>query len=207
VSTFSGEPQVSVNHRRRLFAVEEKIQILESLPETLLDEAASANLNNWSYGREGWTSDQDGLSVTNSRFGGICKIGGATWENYELTFRFKIIHQCAAWIVRAMSNGHYVMMQCNNRQLRPHTLTTIRQPDGSQAREFRVLKEIDHNLSLTEWNDVRTEVKGHSIKVWINEKLVWQDAELLREFPMGTVGFRCSRDEHALFKGIKVVKR
>jgi hypothetical protein len=197
---------VSLSHGRRLSAVEEKLQILETLPGILLDETASANLSNWSFGSDQWSLDQDGLSVTRSLFGGICKIG-STWENYELAFEFKIINKCAAWIVRAASDKHYVMIQCNTRQIRPHTLTVIKQPNEPPKLKFTVVTEIDHGLSLAEWNKVRTEVCGHGIKVWVGEKLVWSDSELLRQFPMGSVGFRCASDEHALFKSIRVVKR
>jgi hypothetical protein len=197
---------VTINHRERLLKIEEKIQVLENLPETLLGETASANLSNWSFGNDQWTSDQDGLSVTRSFFGGICKIG-ATWENYEFVFEFKIIHQCAAWIVRAKSDSIYVMVQCNTKQLRPHVLGIVQGPDGRFGRAFQVIKEVDHNLSLKEWNRARTEVVGHSIKVWINDTLVWSDSELLKNFPMGTVGFRCADDEHALFRSINVLKK
>lgn len=144
--------------------------------------------------------------MTGSVFGGICKIG-STWEKYEFTFEFKIINKCAAWIARARSREHYVMIQCNKRQVRPHTLTVIKQPNEAPKRMFRVVTEIDHGLSLDEWNRVRIEVRGHGIKVWIEEKLVWSDSELLEYFPMGTVGFRCSGDEHALFRNIRVAKR
>jgi len=116
------------------------------------------------------------------------------------------MHKCAAWIVRATSENQFVMIQCNAKQLRPHTFTIVQMPDGKLRRGFQVIKEADHNLSLKEWNKVRTEVKGHSIKVWINETLVWSDSELLKDFAMGTVGFRCSHDEHALFRHIKVVR-
>jgi hypothetical protein len=187
----------------RLSIVEEKIQILETLPEVLLDEAASANLSNWSYGRDKWASDKDGLSVTRSSYGGICRIG-STWENYDFTFEFNIVNKCAAWIVRAKSREQYMMVQCNSQQVRPHTV--IKQPGEARKRMFRVVAEIDHGLALDEWNKVCTEVRGHSIKVWIKDKLVWSDSELLVDFPMGTVGFRCSRDEHALFRNIRVTK-
>ena len=99
------------------------------------------------------------------------------------------------------------MVQCNNKQVRPHIFSITQTPDGRWVRGFQVIKEVDHNLSLKEWNKARTEVKGHSIKVWINETLVWSDSELLKDFAMGTVGFRCSHDEHALFKCVKVVRR
>jgi hypothetical protein len=194
-----------VNQRKRLLKIEEKIQVLENLPEILLDETASANLSNWSYRNDQWTSDQDGLSVTKSGLGGICKIG-ATWENYEFSFEFRIISQCAGWIVRARDDNHYIMVQCNNKQIRPH-IFTIFAKDGKLQREFQVINEIDHNLSLKEWNKVRTEVIGHGIKVWINETLIWSDSELLKDFAMGTVGFRCSHNEHELFRYIKVVRK
>jgi hypothetical protein len=195
---------VFMNYRNRLLKIEEKIEIIENLPETLLDETAAANLSSWSFGNGQWTSDQDGLSVTKARYGGICKIG-ATWENYQFTFEFKIMHHCAGWIVRAKPDL-YVMVQCNDKQIRPHTFTVSQTSDGKPERGFKVIKEVNHNLSLKEWNKTRTEVKGHSIKVWINETLVLSDSEILTDFAMGTVGFRCSRDEHALFRHIKVVK-
>ena len=195
----------SRSYGRCLSFVEEKLGILGTRPEILLDETASASLSNWSFGSDQWDSDEDGLSVTGSVFGGICKTG-STWENYEFTFEFKIMNKCAAWIVRAGSRDHYVMVQCNKRQVRPHTLTVIEQPNGVPKPTFNVVTEIDHGLSLTEWNRVRTVVRGHSIKVWIEEKLVWSHSELLGHFPMGTVGFRSSPSEHALFRSIRVAK-
>ena len=195
------------NHGKRLLEIEGKIRVLENLPEILLNETASANLSSWSFGSDQWTSDQDGLSVTKSGGGGICKIG-ASWENYEFAFEFKIIDRCAAWIVRASSESHYVMVQCNNKQVRPHIRSLVEQlADNTIKPEFVVVREIDHNLSLGEWNIARTEVIGYSIKVWLNDHLVWSDSELLKDFPMGTVGFRCSGVEHALFRCIRVVKK
>lgn len=75
------------------------------------------------------------------------------------------------------------------------------------ARAFQVLTEIDHHQSLVGWNKAKTRVLGHSIKVWINDALVWTDSELLKDFPTGTVGFRSSGREHALFKSIRVDKQ
>jgi hypothetical protein len=195
-----------VNQRKRLLKIEEKIQILENLPVILLEEPESSNLSNWSYRNGQWTSDQDGLSVTKSGLGGIYNLG-ATWENYEFSFEFKIISQCAGWIVRARDDNHYVMVQCNKEQVCPHIFTVSPKPDRKSQPGFQVINKIDHNLSLQEWNRARTEVIGHGIKVWINETLVWSDSELLKDFSMGTVGFRCSHNEHALFRYIKVVRK
>jgi hypothetical protein len=91
--------------------------------------------------------------------------------------------------------------------LHPHIFTVFQKPDVRSQLKFLVIKEIDHNLSLREWNKVQAEVIGHSIKVWIEEKLVWSDSGLLNDFAMGTVGFCCSHDEHALFRYIKVVTK
>jgi hypothetical protein len=195
-----------MNQRKRLLNIEEKIRVLENRPETLLDEATSSNLSNWSFGRGQWTLDQDGLSVTKSSNGGICKIG-ASWENYDFIFEFKIINKCAGWIVRAEPDNHYVMVQCNNKQIRPHIYTLKQNPDGTKYLGFRLINEIDHGLSLNEWNTIRTEVIGHSIKVWINGTMVWTAPELLKDYKMGTVGFRCSHDEHAIFRNIRVIKK
>ena len=196
--------------RRRLAQLEETVQILEALPETLLDQTTAANLSNWSFGSDQWALDEHGLSVTRSPFGGVCKIG-ASWENYQFTFDFKIIHHCAAWIVRASATraipSRYVMIQCRGDRLRPHVFFTRQVSDDTLERGFQVLTEIDHHQSPVGWNKAKTTVLGHSIKVWINNELVWSNSELLKDFPTGTVGFRSSGREHALFRNIKVQKQ
>ena len=195
-----------INLRKRLQKIEEKIQFLENRPETLLNESSSSNLSIWSFGGGQWTVDQDGLSVTKSSHGGICKIG-ASWENYNFIFEFKIINKCAGWIVRAEPDSHYVMVQCNNKQIRPHIYTLKQNQDGTKYLGFQLINEIDHGLSINDWNTIRTEVIGHSIKVWINGTMVWTDPELLKGYKMGTVGFRCSQNEHAIFRNIRVIKK
>lgn len=181
--------------KKRLSRFEERLQIVETLPEVLLSETLAANLSRWSFNGQ-WSLEDGVISVTNERFAGICKIG-ASWENYIFSFEFNIMHKAAGWIVRAKSPMKYVMIQCDNKQIRPHLFRPI---------VSRLVKEVAHNISLDEWNKVKTEVQGHSIKVHINETLVFSDSDLLADFPMGTVGFRCWGDEHALFRKIKVVK-
>lgn len=193
--------------KKSITKINEKVNLLENRPTILLNEIESSDLSIWSFGNDMWSSDNDGLSVTRSTFGGICKIG-ATWENYILSFSFRIIADCAAWIVRAASIDRYIMIQCNDKkQLRPHVRDLMTDNSGKIGNRFVVIKEINLNIDLKEWSDVRTEVNGYGIKVWINDTMVWSDPELLKYFPMGTVGFRCSRNEHALFKSIRVVRK
>lgn len=191
-------------HRQTLNQVEEKLRILENLPDILLDETAAGNLSNWDTDGGQWASDQEGLSVKNSLLGGICKIG-STWENYELTFDFRIIQHCAAWFVRAKPLRR-MMIQCTGESVRPHILFLLPTKEGEKGLRWTLLAEIEHGLVLKEWNSARTEVVGHGIKVRINDKLVWSDSQVLKDYPMGSVGFRCARDEHALFKHIKVTR-
>jgi hypothetical protein len=53
---------VSMSHRKRLSALEDRLRVLENRPDILLDEATAADLSNWSFGDGQWTSDQDGLT-------------------------------------------------------------------------------------------------------------------------------------------------
>ncbi len=54
---------------------------------------------------------------------------------------------------------------------------------------------------------MKTEVRGYAIRVLINEHVVFEDHNLLKEYPVGRVGFRCCGPEHALFKNIKVIDK
>lgn len=194
-----------LSNRRRIIQVEDKLQILETMPETLLGDEQASNITAWLH-KGKWSADKDGLSVTDSFLGGICKIG-ATWENYEVRFDFKIINKAAGWIVRAKSLDHYVMIQCNKNQLSPHIRKILSVSGDPPAPNFKVVDKIAHELELTEWNRVKTEVVGHHIKVWVNDKHIWSDSDLLQDFQFGTIGFRCSGREHALFRNIQVIKK
>lgn len=171
--------------------------------EVLLDKSASADLANWDY-RGAWSSDGEILDVTNSDDGGLSKCG-AGWENYDFNFKFKMMNQCAGWIVRAHGHYQYVMIQCNQNGIRPH----IRRPpeQADPERGFAVINEVSHGLSLTGWNLVRTEVRGYGIRVFVNERMVFQDPDLLSGFPVGRVGFRCSGAERAQFRNVEVIQR
>jgi hypothetical protein len=97
------------------------------------------------------------------------------------------------------------MIQCGQNRMRPH-IRTVPDPTDPE-RGFRVISDRPHGLSLAEWNVVRTEVRGNGIRVFINEHMVFQDPDLLSEFPLGSVGFRCSGPEHALFKNVEVIQK
>jgi len=186
-----------------------RLSNLEKQTVLLLDKSESADLANWDYTGD-WRSDEGVLSVTNSDDGGLSK-SGAAWENYDLTFRFKLVKDCAGWIVRAQEFSRYVMIQCTKTKLRPHTrdrtfpFRLAGQTDPERG--FNLVKEIPHGLSLREWNTVKTEVRGYGIRVSINERTVFSDSELLRNLPLGRVGFRCSGAEYALFRDIEVVQK
>jgi len=182
----------------------EKVSILETRPEILLDAYTASNLSNWSY-RGKWAMDDSSLQVTDSLEGGICKIG-ATWENYEFDFDFKIINECAAWIIRASAIEHYFMIQCNKKQIRPHTRSLFLTPERNPVYGFQVIAEVDHGLNLEGWNHAKTIVKGFSVKVLINDELKWSHPDVLSSFKVGTIGFRCYNTEQSLFKNIEVKK-
>jgi hypothetical protein len=165
----------------------------------VLDKSASANLTNWDY-IGGWSANGQALDVTNSGDGGLLR-WGTDWKNYDFHFDFKIVNTRAAWIVRAQADRSYVMIQCDGSLIRPHTRTS--DPD----RGFKVLEERPHGLSLREWNKVKTEVRGHALRVFINDQLVYEHPSLLQDSTSGTVGFRCSGYERASFREIEVIQK
>ena len=154
-------------HGQKIIRLEEKLDVLENRPDILLDPLTASNLSNWKPNGE-WSIEEDGiLSVTNTRWGGFYKIG-STWENYIFEFEFKIINKCAGWIVRYDAGllGGMLMIQCQNDKLRPHSRFSMR--------DFKVINEIPLSEELKEWNKGSTEVKGDTVKVFINNALIWQ---------------------------------
>lgn len=179
-----------------------RLKNLERQTVILLNKSTCAKLTNWDYQGQ-WSLDGESLSVTDSDDGGLWK-SGVAWEDYDFRFDFKIVNQYGAWIVRAQSLHKYVMIQCNVKNIRPH-IRTFNEPESKEAppdpeRGFKVLGDYPHLIPWTEWNNVKTEVRGYGIRVFINEHLAYEDPNVLKEFPLGRVGFRCSGPEHALFK-------
>lgn len=162
----------------------------------VLDKSASSNISNWDY-IGAWSANGGLLDITNSDDGGLLK-WGTSWKDYDFNFDFKIVNAYAAWIVRAQGHGHYVMIQCDGNLIRPHTRT-----EGG----FKVLDNHLHGISLKEWNEVKTQVRENLIRIFINDQLAFEHPTLLQDFASGTVGFRCSGPEHALFKNIEVIQK
>ncbi len=162
----------------------------------VLDKSASSNISNWDYIGV-WSANEGILDITNSDDGGLLK-WGTSWKDYDFNFDFKIVSAYAAWIVHAQGHGRYVMLQCDGNLIRPHTRT-----DGG----FKVLGNYPHGISLKEWNEVKTQVRENLIRIFINHQLAFEPPTLLQDFASGTVGFRCSGPEHALFKNIEVIQK
>jgi hypothetical protein len=171
----------------------------------VLDKSASSNISNWDY-IGGWSANEGILDITNSDNGGLLK-WGTEWKDYDFNFDFKIVDAYAAWIVRAQGHRRYVMLQCDGNLIRPHTRTATIDPHDPERGRFEVLDNHPHGISLKEWNEVKTQVRENLIQIFINDQLAFEHPTLLQDFASGTVGFRCSGPEHALFKNIKVIQK
>src|SRR5690606_31679835 len=93
---------------------------------------------NWEFqGNSPWHTTTEGeLVITGSHDGGITKVGHQ-WENYDLTFRARIIHNCIGVIVRAANLNNYYMLQIHKDSVAPHYKRLIR------LNEARVEKQKD----------------------------------------------------------------
>jgi hypothetical protein len=173
--------------------------------QILIHKSASIHPVNWDH-RGNWSWQGDIIRVTNSDDGGLWQ-WGQYWQNYDFSFRFRIVSDYAGWIVRAQDHHHFVMIQCGHDRIRPHTRmpSTGNQPDPERG--FRVIADDRLGISLTEWNSARTEVRDNGIRVFINNRLVYAAPLLLQGFVYGRVGFRCSGAEEALFRDIEVIRK
>ncbi|MGB6067610.1 MAG: hypothetical protein WBG50_22620 [Desulfomonilaceae bacterium] len=170
----------------------------------LLDKSASVNIWNWDY-TGNWSVASDILDITNCGDGGLLK-WGSEWKNYDFNFQFKIVNDWAAWIVRAQGHRRCVMIQCGGDLIRPH-IRTAPTHAGDPDPGFRVLDTHRHGLVLKEWNKVSAQIRGGCIRIFINDQLAFEDPRLLQNFTSGTVGFRCSGPERALFRDVEVIHK
>ncbi len=170
---------------------------------------------NWDN-KGAWTiADDRILVVVDSDEGGITK-KGADWENYTFTFRAKILNGRFGVIIRANDFNDYYMLQINPNAIVPHRrisfpkiLNTSIDPIKGLKIEMQVGWELYNNLvvnlsrELVDWFDVRVKVNGQSVSMYINDSLEFQHDSFLQN-SKGKVGFRCSVEEKALIKKVKV---
>jgi len=172
---------------------------------------------NWEYKGE-WTIQEKGtLCVRGADEGGITKVG-ALWENYDFSFKAKIVNKKSGWIVRAHDLNNYYMFQCETDILTPHQ--RVAQPVFQQKANpdqvgtptfeltgynvgWRILPARSHNLHLNDWFNVKITTRGSSVEIRINDSLVFHDNNFIT-IPMGRVGFRCWGDEESHFKNVRV---
>lgn len=179
------------------------------------------NINdNWDFKGE-WRIVDKSLIVTKSGDGGLCK-KGALWENYTLHFKAKIIKDCIGVIVRAQDLNNYYMFQIRNDCIRPHRRASVPEivenlnaennegsDEISKSIRFKTGWDKYDNLtvklepSLSSWFDVQINVSGESVKIYVNEEIVFQQEYFLKN-PIGKIGFRNANHESAQIKYLSV---
>lgn len=170
-----------------------------------------------------WRVIEKGILLVNgSDEGGITKTG-TYWENYTFKFRARIIKKCLGIIVRAQDLDNYYMFQLHKDRIRPHRRVSFPSIKKKEIKEetsqektdqyeikYEVGWEIFDNFQVTfdekldDWFDVKIIVRGESIFIYINDRLVFQKESFLK-ISSGKVGFRNVLSEEALVKKVKVI--
>lgn len=138
-----------------------------------------SGLNNWEYGGEGWKTEFENgtplLSVSESQDGGISK-KGFSWNDYQFSFKTKIISKNSGWIIRAENRNKYIMIQLWMEKLdSPKIRLHYRVPPSSERQiQWIVAEEIaissDKKIKILEWVDVRIAVLGSTIDIYLNNQ-------------------------------------
>jgi len=173
----------------------------------------------WEFqGHSPWSTTPEGeLIVTDSHAGGITKVGHQ-WENYDLTFKARIIHNCLGVIIRAANLNHYYMLQIHKSSMTPHYRSLIRLNEtkieqkedgtvqitpGQYGVAWEVQKPIMYSPATEGWFEGRVSVRGDAVTLYIDNNLVYEQRGYL-QIPTGKIGFRNDGPEKALVKGIKL---
>jgi len=154
------------------------------------------------------------------------------WQDYKLSFEFKIVRNCIGWVVRARDLSNYIMLQCCLDGINPHIKTNgmwwIKRHGDTD-----VNLTFDDKLNLDEWYNAKIHCEKSQIKLqifgqnqvsifdrmWeIPDKVVVSYLEspeskvptktivLPVDLDVGTIGFRCWGYEKSLVRDL-LVKR
>lgn len=181
---------------------------------------------NWDY-RGTWRPvPGGGLEVTQSEVGGITKVGHL-WTDYSFEFTAVILNRCIGWIVRAQDLYNYYMIQLDRVNVRPHLRFAGRWVKSGQVEDAASIITTPHGQSIHPDNtiEVRTEVRGSEIRVYVNNNQIYHDQEFFSArfidqgfvlvqpqpgaiavppFTTGRVGFRESPVETGRFSWCRV---
>ncbi|MEV8033750.1 alpha-L-rhamnosidase C-terminal domain-containing protein [Streptomyces sp. NPDC086182] len=136
---------------------------------------------------------------------------GASWSDYTTTFRTRILHNQAGWMVRAQNsqNGYlFILDDSTDTGGAPNTLQKFNVHDGA----YTSLGSVALPSSMDEgaWHTVATTASGTSITISLDGRQIDRvDTSALPSgavaSPAGTIGFREFGDEKAAFKDLTVV--
>lgn len=168
---------------------------------------------NWDFVGPWEITDDNYLHITGSDPGGITK-KGAYWENYVFSFEAKIIRDCVGCVIRATDLNNYYMFQITKTNIRPHRRISypkiVSSPDSSHIEinlivGWHLFEEtiVDHHKTLDDWFKVDIEVKGQSVKININNDIVFTRESFI-QIPIGKIGFRNFGVEECLIRKVRV---
>src|SRR5262249_21201406 len=99
-----------------------KVKYLGQYVALNFEDNFTGNLRkNWDYHGDWEIAANNEVSITNSPFGGITKVG-TLWRDYVFEFNAVIENDRIGWIVRAQDTFNYYMIQLTPTVLRPHFL-------------------------------------------------------------------------------------
>lgn len=147
-----------------------RLRRLEEFIGVSFEENFKKGLTRWDF--EGnWTTTSTGeLTVTNSPFGGITRIGHL-WADYVFEFDGVVLNSVIAWILRAQDRFTYYLIQLDATSVVPllffggRWLRIVEHPHGLH---------LQPNQSMR----IRTEVGGLSIRIWVDRREIYHEPKL-----------------------------
>lgn len=145
-------------------------RLQEDVAPSFKDSFTKSLDRNWEYNGKWQLSPGGGLSVTESDFGGITRVG-QLWRDYSFEFTAVIVHDRIGWILRAQDLFNYYMIQLTPTLVRPHLRI-----EG----KWILLGEFKHERSIkpNQPIKIRTELRGTEARIYANDEEIYSDREL-----------------------------
>lgn len=131
---------------------------------------------------------------------GVVLGGSSRWLDYVFECEFQLLNRAAGFFIRADAwSMTGIMMQFSASKLRRHQ----RVHSNYFARDVGEV-ELPRRLGRDQWHVVRFEVRGDTMKTYLDDALIDDWSDFLPQYESGKIGLRLHGREFALYRSPRV---
>ncbi|MEK3914271.1 family 16 glycoside hydrolase [Paenibacillus sp. FSL H7-0331] len=145
----------------------------------------------WDVKTEGNLSSLQAVNSNTRTF--LQNVDAASWTDYEMSFKAKFTSNVvgrAEFFVRADQNGNFYSVEAQIAQNQSQSVVFKMHRWSNMVYQGNITTNVTHTFDPTAWHVYKVEVKGSTIKLWIDDSLIITGTDPNHHYPAGNIGFR-----------------